>query len=220
MTRVLLHPFAGVLSAYGMGLADVRALRQQAVEARLSPEELAAAEPVLEALERAARDEVGAQGISPDRVTAKRTLHLKYEGTDTTLETACASVPTVVVEFERRYRQHYGFLMTQQPMAAVAREVIEAYGDASGWAMANPVGTGPYRLAQWRRGQKIVLEANPRYREEYFPDDGEPGDRELIAAMKGKRLPQAGRVEISIIEESNPQLLAFDTRELDYMIVE
>jgi ABC-type transport system substrate-binding protein len=44
---------------------------------------------------------------------------------------------------------------------AVAREVIEAYGDGSTWAMQNPVGTGPYRLKEWRRGQKIVLEANP-----------------------------------------------------------
>ncbi len=50
----------------------------------------------------------------------------------------------------------------------------------------------------------------------YFPESGGPGDRELIAAMKGKRLPQIGRVEIAIIEESNPQLLAFDSRELDY----
>jgi len=109
--------------------------------------------------------------------------------------------------------------LTQSAMAAVAREVIEAYGDASGWAMANPVGTGPYRLAQWRRGQKIVLEANPDFREEFFPDTGEAGDRELIARMKGKRLPQAGRVDISIIEESNPQLLAFNTGELDYVNV-
>jgi len=109
--------------------------------------------------------------------------------------------------------------MSQTPMAAVAREVIEAYGDASGWAMANPVGTGPYRLVEWRRGQKIVLEANPGYRDERFPDTGAPGDRELIAVMKGKRLPQIGRVEISIIEESNPQMLAFDSRELDYVNV-
>ena len=106
--------------------------------------------------------------------------------------------------------------MSQMPMAAVAREVIEAYGDASGWAMANPVGTGPYRLVEWRRGQKIVLTANPDYREMYFPENGGPDDRDLIAAMKGKRLPQIGRVEIAIIEESNPQLLAFDSRELDY----
>ena len=51
--------------------------------------------------------------------------------------------------------------MTHAAMSAVAREVVEAYGDASGWVMANPVGTGPFRLKEWRRGQKIVLEANP-----------------------------------------------------------
>jgi ABC-type transport system substrate-binding protein len=108
--------------------------------------------------------------------------------------------------------------LSQPPMAAVAREVIEAYGDpATTWAMGNPVGTGAYRLAQWRRGQKIVLDANRNYREAYFPENGEPGDRELMAAMKGKRLPQIGRVEIAIIEESNPQLLAFQGRELDYV---
>ena len=76
--------------------------------------------------------------------------------------------------------------LTQTPMAAVAREVIEAYGDARGWAMANPVGTGPYRLKEWRRGQKIVLEANPNFREEYFPESGEPGDRELDRDDEGQ----------------------------------
>jgi oligopeptide transport system substrate-binding protein len=106
--------------------------------------------------------------------------------------------------------------MSQTPMAAVAREVIDAYGDANGWAMANPVGTGPYRLAEWRRGQKIVLVASPDFREEYFPDNAGSAERELVAPMRGKRLPQIGRIEISIIEESNPQLLAFDSRELDY----
>ena len=84
-------------------------------------------------------------------------------------------------------------------MAAVAREVIEAYGDASGWAMANPVGTGPYRLKEWRRGQQIVLEANPNYREEYFPAlpaTPTPTRDAVRGAMKGKRLPQVGRIEI------------------------
>ncbi len=107
--------------------------------------------------------------------------------------------------------------MSHVAMSIVAREVIEAYGDASGWAMANPVGTGPFRLAQWRRGQKITLEANPGYRDVRLPVAGaEPGDRALVAAMQGKRLPQVGRVEISIIEESNPQLLAFNSGELEY----
>jgi ABC-type transport system substrate-binding protein len=109
--------------------------------------------------------------------------------------------------------------MTQSPMAAVAREVIEAYGDASGWAMANPVGTGPYRLKSWRRGAQIVLEANPNYRDETFPDSDDPTDRELVARMRGKKLPIVGRIEISIIEESNPRLLAFNRGALDYVNV-
>jgi ABC-type transport system substrate-binding protein len=106
--------------------------------------------------------------------------------------------------------------MSHAAMSAVAREVVEAYGDASGWVMANPVGTGPFRLKEWRRGQKIILEANPLFREQSFPTTGEPGDAAMIARMKGKRLPQIGRIDISIIEESNPQLLAFNSRELDY----
>ena len=106
--------------------------------------------------------------------------------------------------------------MTQSPMAAVAREVVEAYGDASGWVQANPVGTGPYRLKTWRRGQQIVLEANPNYRDETFPESNDPADRELVAKMRGKKLPIVGRIEVNIIEESNPRLLAFNSGALDY----
>ncbi|MEO8487698.1 MAG: ABC transporter substrate-binding protein [Betaproteobacteria bacterium] len=106
--------------------------------------------------------------------------------------------------------------LTTTAAAAVAREVVEAYGDGSGWVMANPVGTGPYRLKEWRRGQRIVLEASPTFRDERFPDSSDPADRALVAKYKGKRIPFAGRVEISVIEESNPRLLAFEGGELDY----
>ncbi len=109
--------------------------------------------------------------------------------------------------------------LLQISLGAVAREVVEAYGDASTWVMDKPVGTGPYRLKEWRRGQRIVLEANPGFRDERFPEVPEAADagtKALAAAMKGKRLPQIGRVEISIIEESNPQLLAFGSKALDY----
>jgi oligopeptide transport system substrate-binding protein len=109
--------------------------------------------------------------------------------------------------------------LTTAATAAVAREVVAAYGDASGWVMANPVGTGPYRLKDWRRGQKIVLEANPGYRDVFFPDSHDPANRALLAKMRGKKLPQVGRIEISIIEESNPRLLAFMNRELDFAAV-
>ena len=103
--------------------------------------------------------------------------------------------------------------------AAIAREVVEAYADGAGWVMANPVGTGPYRLKDWRRGQKIVLEANSTFREEYFPESSLPEDRAIVAKLKGKKVPFAGRIEVSIIEESNPRLLAFEQRDLDYLTV-
>jgi ABC-type transport system substrate-binding protein len=100
--------------------------------------------------------------------------------------------------------------------AAVAREVIEAYGETNGWTMANPVGTGPYRLAEWRRGQRIVLEANPGFREERYPAtaDGAPAN-----GLAGKRMPMIGRIEISVIEEANPRLLSFEQDLQDYLLV-
>jgi len=107
--------------------------------------------------------------------------------------------------------------LTGSSTAAVAREVVEAYGDKSGWVMEHPVGTGPYRLKEWRRSQKIVLEANPNFRTEYYPESRQPEDRALLAKLSGKKVPIVGRVEISIIEESNPRLLAFEGGELDYI---
>ena len=107
--------------------------------------------------------------------------------------------------------------LTATGTAAVAREVVETYADPGGRVMANPVGTGPYMLKEWRRGQKITLEANPGFRDETFPDSADPADRALVAQMRGKKLPAIGRVEISILEEANPRLLAFEKRDLDYL---
>ena len=104
--------------------------------------------------------------------------------------------------------------------SAVAREVVEAYADAGGRVMEHPVGTGAYRLAEWRRGQKIVLRANENYREEYFPEPPPGANAATVAlakSMAGKRLPQVGRVELSIIEPPQPQLLAFDSGALDIL---
>jgi ABC-type transport system substrate-binding protein len=107
--------------------------------------------------------------------------------------------------------------LSTSSFGAVAREVIEAYADASGWAMANPVGTGPYVLKEWRRGQKIVLEANPGFRDVRYPESSDPADKAIMAKLKGKRIPLVGRVEVRIIEEGNPRLLSFEQKELDYV---
>ena len=109
--------------------------------------------------------------------------------------------------------------LTTTAASAIAREVVDAYGDASTWVMANPVGTGPYRLKEWRRGQKIVLEANPGFRDVRYPESSDPADQAILAKLKGKRIPLIGRIEISIIEEGNPRLLSFEQREIDYASV-
>src|SRR6185369_5650429 len=153
MTRVLLHPLAGVLSAFGMGLADVRALKQQAIETRLSDAALADCAPTIEALERAARNEVAEQAISNERIAVKHTLHVKYEGTDTTLETACATAWEVVADFERRYRQQYGFLMPGKPLIieAVAVEAIGRAHSAGDAIAASAPRAGPLQPIRTNR---------------------------------------------------------------------
>jgi ABC-type transport system substrate-binding protein len=97
---------------------------------------------------------------------------------------------------------------------AVAREVVEAAG---GDIRTHPVGTGPYRLREWRRGSKIVLEANPNYRTLSFPASNNPADAKLERSMRGRALPQIGVIDISIIEEDTTLLLEFERGALDYV---
>ena len=110
----------------------------------------------------------------------------------------------------------FPYTLAHVPFCAVAREVVEAYGND---VQAHPVGTGPYVLKEWRRAAKITLEANPSYREVTwnFQAEGNSRDEALATEMKGKKIPQIGRVEISIIEESQSRWLAFERKELDYL---
>ena len=108
------------------------------------------------------------------------------------------------------------YILAMPATVAVAREVVEFYGAAFG---EHPVGTGPFRLKEWRRSSKIVLEANPDYREEYFESIGrdDPRDQAIVEHLEGKHLPMVGRVEISPIEEEQPRWLAFLNNEHDYI---
>jgi ABC-type transport system substrate-binding protein len=110
----------------------------------------------------------------------------------------------------------FPYTLAHAPFGAMAREVVDAYGDD---VQAHPVGTGPYVLKEWRRAAKITLEANPDYRKvvwDFQPSD-DPWDKAAVAAMKGKTIPQIGRVEISIIEEDQSRWLAFNQKELDWL---
>ena len=100
---------------------------------------------------------------------------------------------------------------------AVAREVVDFYGSEID---AHPVGTGPFRLVQWRRSSRIVLERNPGFREMVYDAEPAADDAEgqaIAARLKGRRLPMLDRVEVSVIEESQPRWLSFVNGEADYI---
>ena len=119
----------------------------------------------------------------------------------------------------RLSKPDYNFLyiLAMPNIGAQAREVVEAYGSDIG---AHPVGTGPFRLAEWKRSSRIVLERNPNFREAYYeaePPADDPVSQQLYRENRGKRLPIVDRVEVSIIEESQPRWLAFLNQELDWI---
>jgi ABC-type transport system substrate-binding protein len=100
-------------------------------------------------------------------------------------------------------------LAASDVLGAVAREVVEHYGDQID---AHPVGTGPFKLVQWRRSSFIALERNPDFREMLYDAEPAADDAEgqaILAKLKGRRLPMVDRVEISIIEEEQPRWLSF-----------
>jgi 5-oxoprolinase (ATP-hydrolysing) len=123
MSRVLIHPLAGVLSAYGIGLADIIAMREQAVEAPLGSDLIARLPEVLEPLETDARAEVQAEGVTPDRITAAHRVHLRYEGTDTAVIVPVGSLEEMTSTFEAEYARRFSFLMHDKTVVAEAVSV-------------------------------------------------------------------------------------------------
>ncbi|MDO9286595.1 MAG: hydantoinase B/oxoprolinase family protein, partial [Aquabacterium sp.] len=129
MTRVLIHPLAGVLSAYGMGLADQIAMREASIELPLDPAGLQAALTRLATLAEAALAEVAAQGVPAARIRLVQRLLLRYQGTDTALAVALGDLPALREGFEAAYRQRFAFLMPGRALVIEAASV-EAIGAA------------------------------------------------------------------------------------------
>jgi len=136
MPRVFIHPLAGVLSAYGMGLADQTAMREKSVEAHLEAENLPLLERDIATLEHAAREELVRQGVAPSKVAVLRRAHLKYEGTDTALVVALGSLGDMRAQFEAAYRKQFSFLM---PGKRLIVEAVSVEALAAGEAPAEAV---------------------------------------------------------------------------------
>ena len=126
MAEIFLHPLAGVLSAYGIGLADLRILKERAVETALTPAALPALTNALDALASAGYEEMCDQGIVSEHISTRRRVHLRYSGTDSAIVVPFGSLTEIKDQFEQLYKQRYGFTMADQTLVveAVATETI------------------------------------------------------------------------------------------------
>ena len=112
--------------------------------------------------------------------------------------------------------QNFPMLLAHQPAGAVAREVIEKYRDKAGFVMGHPIGTGPYMLSRWTPGSRIILKANPDFRNFVWNFKAStPEDQKIVKAMQGKKMPQIGEIDIQVMEEGQSRWLSFIKDEVD-----
>ncbi len=131
ITRVLLHPLAGVLSAYGMGLADISAMREQSVESLLNEDAVGRLDKILALLTDEGEAELTAQGLELDDVDSVKKVHVRYQGTDTALIVDFGSIKAIKTQFEREHQKQFGFIAPEKQLMieAVSVEVIVSNDD-------------------------------------------------------------------------------------------
>ena len=151
-------------------------------------------------------------GLDELAAQAQKTGHFDYQTPIAGLQALDRYTLKVVLN-----AKDYNFLnvVAYSAFGAMAHEVVDAYGQQSA---QHPVGTGPYMLEKYVPRSKIILVANPEYRGFTwdFKSSGDAIDKQIIKDMQGKRMPQVGRVEISIIEENQSRWLAFQGKQIDF----
>jgi ABC-type transport system substrate-binding protein len=152
-------------------------------------------------------------GLDELQAEAKKTGKFDYDKPVRGIETPD---PYTLILRLKEPDYNLNYILAMQATAAMAREVVEFYGSAFA---SNPVGTGPFMLKDWRRSSLITLVRNPNYRSDEFSTvaDKDPRDIAIANALRGKKLPQIDRIEISIIDEDQPRWLAFLNNEHDYL---
>ncbi|MBA4205459.1 hydantoinase B/oxoprolinase family protein [Pannonibacter phragmitetus] len=151
METVILHPFSGILSAYGMGLADIRASRQQAVIKRLEEALMPALGTLRTELAAQTEAELKAQGVTGDDCETLARAHLRYEGTDTPLPVLLASPAEMMAAFEDAHRKQFGFAYENKPVVVEALEVESSGGGAGITEPDHPLSEGTPEPARTTR---------------------------------------------------------------------
>ncbi|HSW18902.1 MAG TPA: hydantoinase B/oxoprolinase family protein [Ramlibacter sp.] len=166
MDTVFVHPLAGVLSAYGMGLADQNLIREQALEAPLVPQSLAEVAATLDRLADAAVAELASQQVGAGQVTVKRRAHVRYQGSDSALVVPFGDLAQIVAGFEAAYLQRYSFLMRGKELVVEAVSVealVPGDAPAEPRHAAHPAREAPsresvrmYSGGQWREAALVA----------------------------------------------------------------
>src|SRR3954470_19502211 len=161
METVFIHPFAGVLSAYGMGLADQTVMREQAVEVPFAAAEMEGLEALAACLAKEARAALAAQGAAHERVEVRHLLHLRYAGTDTALMVPYGPPDQAVPLFTEAHRARFGFATPGRPLVveALAVEAITAGEPARETRARRRDRGGPGavdRIVMWTGGRQDV----------------------------------------------------------------
>ncbi len=136
MKRIFIHPYAGVLSAYGMGLADLRAIREKSIEVPLSDDLVRKLATSFAELSTETRDELKDQGVASEAISVSHRAMIRYSGTDTPLSIPAANAGTMAEAFERRHRQQFGFVMGGRSLVI---EAISAEAAGGGERPEDPV---------------------------------------------------------------------------------
>ena len=181
MTRVLIHPFSSLLSAYGMGLADIRSTRQQAIELVYGAKALAALKRESARLGREAKAEVAGQGVPVEKIKIFARAHIRYAGTDTALVVAAGTLPAMKRAFEKAHKARFGFIDRTKQMVVEAVSV-EAVGGGAKFS-EKAVGANRGKLPPPARRTRFFSAGKWHKANVYTRDQLKPGSRVMGAAI-------------------------------------
>ncbi|HEY7998026.1 MAG TPA: hydantoinase B/oxoprolinase family protein [Pseudolabrys sp.] len=181
MTRVLIHPFSSLLSAYGMGLADIRSTRQQAIELGYGAKALAALKRESARLGREAKTEVAGQGVPVGKIKIFARAHIRYAGTDTALVVTAGTLPAMKRAFEKAHKSRFGFI-DRSKQVVVEAVSVEAVGGGVRFS-EKAVGAKRGKLPQPARRTKFFSAGAWHKANVYTRDQLKPGSRVMGAAI-------------------------------------
>jgi 5-oxoprolinase (ATP-hydrolysing) len=192
MTTILIHPYAGVLSAYGIGLADITAMRESAVEAPLSEHLWPELQATLDRLDAQARVELTAQGVPAGRICSVHRVHLRYDATDTALLVPAGPPDAMTKAFEETYQRRFSFLMRDKPITveAVSVELIGASEPVTAPRPPLPAATPPPAATRVFTGGAWT-EVNLYRRDDLGPGDAVEGPA-IIAEANATTVVEPG----------------------------